>query len=59
MRALGVTKMPSWLCEKYHMYPSIEDYEVATETECSDYWLETVKGKGKQETRAVDNQGGR
>lgn len=41
------------------MYPSIEDYEVAMETECDDYWLETVKGKGKSKdkhetTHAVD-----
>ena len=42
MRSLNVTRAPSWLANKRHLYPSIDDFEVATEEECEDYWTQTA-----------------
>ncbi|KAG6376001.1 hypothetical protein JVT61DRAFT_2885 [Boletus reticuloceps] len=33
--------MPAWLANKVTLYPSIQDYDVASMTECMAYWKET------------------
>lgn len=37
-RFLGVAKAPAWLTGKRHLYPSVDEFEVATRDECDDYW---------------------
>jgi len=45
MRHLDITHIPTWLAPRTHLYPSINDFEVATKEKCNSYWIQQAGQK--------------
>ncbi|KAI6019568.1 hypothetical protein EDC04DRAFT_2607485 [Pisolithus marmoratus] len=53
MRYLGVSCMPHWMVTKMHCYPSTQEFEVATQEECDEFWGENMSGDDQE--MSIDN----
>ncbi|KIK10470.1 hypothetical protein PISMIDRAFT_691008, partial [Pisolithus microcarpus 441] len=53
LRCLGATQMPFWMVAKLHRYPSIHDFEVASEVECDQHWTENVQMDQEAEIMSI------
>ncbi|KAI6095289.1 hypothetical protein F5141DRAFT_1220560 [Pisolithus sp. B1] len=54
LRCLGASQMPLWMVAKLHRYPSIHDFEVASEVECDRYWTENIQADQEAEMTIHD-----